>query len=413
MHIAHYALLFVVFLDLMSQGLVIPVLTTILLNPDQGFLPAHTTTAARQFDYGLVMAVFFLSWFLGAAYISKLSDSLGRKTGILICLSGNLVGYILTILALQSDSLALLVVARAISGFTAGNQPIAQAALVDLSKSDEQKTRFFGYVLAAVSISLVVGPLMGGALSDKAVLGQYASLELPFYAVSVLVLINIAMIVFFFHEADFKREPVRIRPVEVFLTLWEVAKRPVVLRLSLVFFFAQLTLNSYYVFMDNYFFSRFHFDTLQNAMTLVVLGVSMGFASTFLVSPVNKRYDKAAIILVCQVVMAVGIGLTIINPSPFIAYLLIVPIFIAFGIYYPTIVTMFSLSVGPKEQGWIMGVTVALYTLGSGLISVIGGKLMAVDIILPFVMALVAALIAAGLIFLLWRGEDIRKIAAK
>ena len=88
MRLGRFALLFVVFLDTMSQGLVIPILTSIILDPSQGFMPSHTTTAARQSDFGLVMAVFFLLWFLGAAYISKLSDFIGRKEGILICLSG-------------------------------------------------------------------------------------------------------------------------------------------------------------------------------------------------------------------------------------------------------------------------------------------------------------------------------------
>jgi len=413
MNFARFALLFVVFLDIMSQGLVIPVLTTILLNADQGFLPAHTTTAARQFDFGLVMGVFFLSWFLGAAYISKLSDSIGRKAGILLCLIGNLLGYILTIVSLGMDSLAILVVARAVSGFTAGNQPIAQAALVDMSENDAQKTRFLGFVLAALSLGLVVGPLMGGLLSDTAVLGKFASLELPFYCVCLLVIVNILMIVFYYREEKFERRPVRIRPVEVFLTLWQASKRPTILRLSLVFFFSQLTLNSYYVFMDNYFFSRFGFDTLQNAISLVILGVAMGLASAFLVAPINARYDKIPIICVCLLTMAAGVGLSIVNPSPFLAYVLIVPIFVGFGIYYPTVVTMFSKAVDASEQGWVMGVTIALYTLGAGLMSLVGGKLMALNIHLPFIVSVSAASLSLLLIYIFWRSDDIRKLARK
>ncbi|MCP4381846.1 MAG: MFS transporter, partial [Hyphomicrobiales bacterium] len=146
----------------MSQGLVIPILIAILLDPAQGFLPTHTTSATRQLDFGVIMGVFFLSWFLGAAYISKLSDFIGRKAGILICLSGNLLGYVLTIVALLTDSLILLIIARAVSGFTAGNQPIAQAALIDLSTSEAERTRYLGLVLTGLSLGLVVGPLMGG-----------------------------------------------------------------------------------------------------------------------------------------------------------------------------------------------------------------------------------------------------------
>ncbi|MEM9684028.1 MAG: MFS transporter, partial [Pseudomonadota bacterium] len=103
------ALLFVVFLDTMNQGLVIPILNTVIMDPSQGFLPAGTTVAERQVNFGIAMGVFYFAWFLGAAYISNISDSIGRKQGILICLTGNLIGYGLTIYALQTSNFALLV----------------------------------------------------------------------------------------------------------------------------------------------------------------------------------------------------------------------------------------------------------------------------------------------------------------
>lgn len=410
MSIARIALLFVVFLDVMSQGLVIPILTTILLDPTQGYFVAHASDARRQFDFGLVMGAFFLAWFLGAAYISKLSDSIGRKAGILVCLSGNLLGYILTITSLYLDSFALLIVARIISGFTAGNQPIAQAALIDLSADDQQKTRFMGLVLVSLSLGLVVGPLIGGLLSDPAVLGAYASLELPFYAVSALVVLNIVLIILFFQDVRRERKPLRIRPQEVFLTLWHAAQRPTVRKLSLVFFFAQLALNSYYVFMDNYFYSRFQFDTLQNSIALVVLGVAMALTSAFVVAPLNQRYPRIRVIVAGLALMAVSTGASIVNPSPIAAYILIAPMIFGFAIYYPTVLTLFSVAVSEGEQGWVMGVTVALYTLGAAIISLMGGRLMAIDIHLPFITSLASALLALLLMAALWRGEDIRAL---
>ena len=48
----------------------------------------------------------------------------------MICLAGALVEYVITIVALSMDSLWLLIMGRAITGFTAGNQPIAQAAMI-------------------------------------------------------------------------------------------------------------------------------------------------------------------------------------------------------------------------------------------------------------------------------------------
>lgn len=405
--VSSFALLFVVFLDLMSQGVVVPVLTTVLLDPSQGFLPARTTAAARQVDYGLAMGVFFLSWFLGAAYISKLSDSIGRKRGILVCLSGNLVGYVLTIVSLLVDSLALLVLARAISGFTAGNQPIAQAAFIDMCQSEQQKVRAMSLVVISASLGLVVGPLIGGLLSDKSVLGQFASLELPFFVVCSLVAANIASIALFFRDRRTARRSVKIRPIEVFLTLWQAGRRPVVLKLSIVFFFAQLALNAVYVFMDNFFYERFHFDTFGNAVALIVLGAGVAFAAV-LVDPISKRYGKIHLIGASLLMMSASTVVSVVNPSPFLAYVLVVPFAMGFGLYYPAVLALFSASVDESEQGWVMGVTVACLTLGAGIISLVGGRLMAIDMRMPFLISAGAAALALVLIGVLWRGEDVR-----
>jgi hypothetical protein len=44
----------------------------------------------RHLDYGLVIGMFFHAWFLGVIYVAKLSDAIGRKNALLICLSGAL-----------------------------------------------------------------------------------------------------------------------------------------------------------------------------------------------------------------------------------------------------------------------------------------------------------------------------------
>jgi len=75
-------------------------------------------------------------------------------------------------------------------------------------------------MLAALSLGLVVGPLMGGVLSDATLLGSIASVELPFYGVSVLVVINTAQISGFFRNKRTERRPVKISPLKGFLILW-------------------------------------------------------------------------------------------------------------------------------------------------------------------------------------------------
>ncbi len=230
MDLSRASLLLVVVIDVMGYGLILPIFNSILLDPTQSFLPHETSTTTRQFYYASVIAIFFLSYFLGAAFVAKVSDYIGRKRGIMICLSGALLGYVLTLISLYTSSLLLLILGRAISGFTTANQPIAQAALIDISKTDQEKSRNLGLIVAASAFGLLGGPLISGVLSDKELLGSYASLELPFYTAVGLILINMALIMGFFFEPEFKRKPIDFGLTEVFANLWRVREFPTVFR---------------------------------------------------------------------------------------------------------------------------------------------------------------------------------------
>lgn len=54
-----------------------------------------------------------------------------------------------------------------------------------------------------------------------------------------------------------------------------------------------------------------------------------------------------------------------------------------------------------------MGVTIALFTLGAGLVSVVAGPLIAINIHLPFIIALCSYVVALVFLLTLWRQPDV------
>ncbi|MEM7318710.1 MAG: MFS transporter [Pseudomonadota bacterium] len=410
MSLSRLSLLLVVFIDVMGFGLIVPIFNTILLDPQQTFLPQGTPANTRQLDFTILIVVFFLFYFFGAAFIAKLSDYIGRKRGILICLAGALIGYVLTVLAIMNASYWLLLLGRAISGFTTANQPIAQAALIDISTDDQEKSRNLGMIVAAAALGLLGGPLMSGLLSDQNLMGASASLELPFYVAIGLILINMALIVFFFFEPDFKRKKVDFGPMDVVTNLWKVRSHPVVLRLSVVLLFGLMCLNAFFFFVDTYLLTRFKFDTLQNSMALAVFGASMAIGSAYLTGPLHARYSKFRILNVSIAAMGLGILAFMLNPIADLSYVLIVPITLAFAIMYPTMLSLFSGSVGPSEQGWVMGVTVAIYALGSGTITALSGSLMAINLRMPFMIAVACCILALVFMARLFRHPGVQAL---
>ncbi|MEM9635515.1 MAG: MFS transporter [Pseudomonadota bacterium] len=414
--LAKVTMLFVVFVDLLGQGLVFPIINSLVMEPTTSMLPKDTTDAVRHFNYGLIIGVFFLCWFFGAPYISKLSDVIGRKNAILICLFGALGGYALTIAALYLNSFLLLILGRAITGLTAGNQPIAQAAMVDGSVDDEDRNRNMGYIITGVSFGLVGGPIIGGFLSDPIILGSVASIKLPFYASFALVAFAIFMVLFFFkdqHDQIAERQPFVFRPAEIFESLWLIRNYPIVVRITAVFFFFHIANLSFYIFVDNYLTSRFGYGTLGGSMVMLTIGAALAFSSTFLVVPAQKCFSKEAILGITFVVWAISAAAFVASPVAILTFIPVFCFYFVFGIAYPTFLGLYSAAVNDEEQGWIMGVTIAVFTLIAGIISLIGGELIGLDLDIPFYVVIVSALIALLVMFLAWNKPELKALTRR
>lgn len=84
---ARIAVVRVVFIDVVGQGLVFPLVNTLVMDPATGVLPEGTILAARHLTFGLVIGSFFVAWTIGAPYVSRISDSIGHRPAILICCS--------------------------------------------------------------------------------------------------------------------------------------------------------------------------------------------------------------------------------------------------------------------------------------------------------------------------------------
>lgn len=161
MRLSFLGLFLVLFIDGMGQGILFPILIRDLTNPESVVLTASQSMVFRNSLYGIVLGVFFFCWFIGAPILGDLSDYVGRRGALMICLWGTLIGYVFSSFAFIVHIVLLLIIGRIIDGITAGDQPIAQAAAVDVSE-EKTKTKNIGYVLLFLTLGIVCGPLIGG-----------------------------------------------------------------------------------------------------------------------------------------------------------------------------------------------------------------------------------------------------------
>ena len=411
MNRAIFSLVFTCFADVIGQGLAFPIFAVILMQSGHGFLSSGTSPAYGSFLYGVAVGTFFLTWFFGSLYISRLSDSIGRKAGILICLLGAIAGYGVAVLAIMLHSFSLLVASRAITGFTAGAQPIVAAAMIDLAQNDEEKTHNLGLATVGMSFGLVIGPVIGGLFSDAELLGQLASFQLPFIVGGLLCFVGFILIYFEFKETEKARIPMQANPMIVFSLITQALGRKKIMTVTSAFFPYMLCVLGLYVFAAANLTLRFEFDTLFTSLAMLLMGIGLAGSSAYLVEPLNNRFSRKNIMTTVTSLFCILICLFIIIPWGSWALGLMLPAGILHGIGYPTMLTAYSKTVTSDEQGWVMGFATSTFTIAASIISFLGGQLSAsVSPSAPFQLAIISGLLAIFAIMYNWSPYENTKI---
>ena len=147
---ARFTVFLAILLDLIGFGMILPLLP----------LYAEAFHASR-ITIGLIFASYSLAQLLFAPWLGRLSDRFGRRPLMLASIAGGVAAHLLFATA---GSVAMLLVARSLSGIAAANYGIAQAYLADVTPP-ARRSRAMGLVGAAFGLGFVIGPALGGVLS--------------------------------------------------------------------------------------------------------------------------------------------------------------------------------------------------------------------------------------------------------
>lgn len=165
-------ILITVLIDMVSVGLIIPVLPPLV-----GQFTADAVDHA--FWYGVVAFAFGIANFFGSPILGRLSDRYGRRPVLLLGFMGLALNFFATAMA---QVLWVLVAVRAVGGAMQANAAVAHAYVADIS-APEERARRFGLVGAMFGVGYVLGPVMGGVLGD-------IDLHLPFFVAGTLAVLN-------------------------------------------------------------------------------------------------------------------------------------------------------------------------------------------------------------------------------
>lgn len=171
----------VVLLDLIGFGIVIPILP--FLSPQLG---------ASKIDIALIIVVYAVGSGLCGSFWGRLSDRIGRKRVIMICLAGAALSYVMLGL---STELWMVYVARAFAGVMAGNIGVATAMMADITRP-ENRARGMGIIGAAFGLGFMLGPFLGGVLA-----GDSGDFMLPCIVAGLMSLLAILAAALFLPES--------------------------------------------------------------------------------------------------------------------------------------------------------------------------------------------------------------------
>lgn len=375
----YWVILTIVFLGFLGISIPYLIFPALFLNPSYSILPESWGESSRAIFLGITLAAYPLGQFIGSPILGSLSDDYGRR-GLL---SGSLVlagiFNLFTGIAIERHMLGLLVLSRFVSGIMEGNIAIARAMAADLTTISKHDT--FGKINAAASIAFLLGPLIGGVMTNKEIFENFTT-STPFYAICILFfaisILNYLII---------QNKP--ITPQQEHRSFWE--RINLFKRLSLLFKNKRLrflimvstcftlAVDIFYEFGPVYLTVKWDLDPSDliyyNGVLCLALAIGNGMLPTFF----SERFSNP-ITITCSIALfsLFLIGIVITNSSALMLTLFgLSGLVIGLGV---TLITVkISNSVQDSIQGEVMGTQLSLRVLGDAAICLFGGLLLLIS----------------------------------
>ena len=375
----------VVFIDLLGFGLILPLLPY--------FAGQY---GASQFLVGLLVAAYAAGQFVGAPLMGRLSDRYGRRPILVVSIAGTALGFLLLglaeplgrllasfvlnnpapdqLAALQNGAiLAVMFLARAMSGLTGGNITVAQAYIADVT-DEGNRAKGMGLIGAAFGLGFVLGPAIGGALSKW-------GYSVPALAAAGLAAANLMGVIAVLPEsltAEHKAELAK-REKRALISLPAMVqelRKPGVGPL--------MTIRLFYAVAAALFQSMFTLwakDRLSlNAQTTSYLLAYVGLLSVIvqggLIGQLTKRIGESKLITWGVVLQGVSLAAWALTPSVAVLLVVLIPLAFSTGVLNTVINSAISRAVPPHEVGGALGTAGALESLSRVVSPSVGGWLL-------------------------------------
>ncbi|MBT6203839.1 MAG: MFS transporter [Alphaproteobacteria bacterium] len=381
-------LLLVILIDTIGYSIIVPVLAPVLID-DQPTMMASYSAHARYIVYGVAIGVYELVMLYMAPVLGEISDRAGRRPVLVLSIVGIILSFLMIGFSMAANLVFLLILGRIIGGATAGSQAVAQAAAVDRSTPDT-KAMVLSLCLFASSVGFILGPVLGGVLANGALVAWFDSAT-PLYAVALLALFSLFLLLATEPRSE-RASRFSLREIDLLMGLkgFKAAFADKYVRgLVIVFTLMQIAWGAFFLFVPSLLINRFDFDGSQIAMFMAVLGVGFCIAYGAVLPLLSRKFPVRSIAAAGLWLTSVLLAVSIWSHEVWLQWAIAIPIATTVSVAYGAIITMFSDSVTPERQGWILGITISVTAFAWGFASIVSGVLSGISYVAPLIMALV------------------------
>jgi DHA1 family tetracycline resistance protein-like MFS transporter len=398
-----FIIIFTIFLDALGFGILIPIVPLLLADPSSSFyiLSKGVDIKTGYILLGLLTATFPLLQLFSTSILGELSDKLGRKPILQNTIFLTSASYVLFAIGIAMKNIPLLFISRAMAGFSSGNISVAQAAIADITEP-KNRAKNFGLIGAAFGLGFIIGPFLGGKLSDPTVL-PFFNPTIPFFFAALLSFINAISARTFLQETNkFINKEKAIAWGKSLVNIVKAFQLPNLRFLYLVNFLFFSGFTFFVTFFSIFLIKKFQFSQGDIGNFFSFFGLWFLVTQGLITGIVAKKFSEAQVLKVCLIADGIVIGLMFMAPSPMFLYIL-APFFALFnGLAFSNTGALISRSADQKIQGEILGINASVQALAQLIPPIISGFIAAA--FAPETPLIIAAVIVitSGITFLLF-----------
>ena len=325
------------------------------------------------FDMGVMSSLFAFVQFITSPIVGRISDKTGRKP--------MLVFSIAEFVFALSQRLWLFDLSRAVDGLSAAMfVPTSMALAADLT-SVKDRAKVIGWLSAAFSGGLILGPGLGGILAN-------ISYKFPFWVAGILGIIStVVAVILLPKDSDERFKSSTKNPEDALLEGgWAQVKSlltPVMTTLFLMIFIMAFGLAGFESIYSLYVNEVHHFDLQSIALVLTLNGIISLILQVFLFDRMVQWWGEVRVIRYCFFASAIGTAFVIYDHSHWQLIVATLVVFEAFDMLRPAITTLLT-KMSKNNQGLLNGVNMSLTSVGNIIGPLISGALLDINYQYPY-----------------------------